>query len=444
MPIRGRSTSGDADASEGTGTSRPARSGTSTITSTGTGTGRGTDDTPTPLSAPAPERLAWDRGDALVAIGTAAVDLIGYSLGAADQGRPLTLAGCALLVLAALCLVLRRTRPLTALTGVLGLGTVLNFATTLQGHFTAALAVALYTVARQLPLRRSLPAAAVTVPASLVGLSGGLFDPAVLGNLVAAALVTGAGVLMRRRAQEAAAHRLLLAEAAVAAERRRIARELHDIVAHHITTMQLMAGGARVNLARDPQAARQALVTLEGSGRMALREMRQLLDVLRAGEEPETGPPAAPQPGTADLERLVAEARQSGTDTRLTVDGPVRDLPPSVGLTAFRVVQEALTNTRKHAAGGARVRVRLAYGAKHLTIEVHDDGAGRTTDRGPAAPGPSVRPSKTPGYGLIGMRERVALLGGTLETGPDGTGGYRVTARLPAAADEDDAGPKAA
>ncbi|MFE0700933.1 sensor histidine kinase [Streptomyces sp. NPDC058872] len=439
-----RDASGDADASGGTGTGRATGSGS------GSGTGRETDDAPAPGSVPAPERLAWDRGDALVAIGAAAVDLVGYSLGAADQGRPLTLVGCALLVLAALCLVLRRTRPLTALVGVLGLGAVLNFVTPLQGHFTAALVVALYTVARQLPLRRSLPAAAVTVPASLVGLSGGLFEPATLGNPAAAALVTGAGVLMRRRAQEAAAHRLLLAEAAVAAERRRIARELHDIVAHHITTMQLMAGGARVNLARDPQAAHEALVTLEGSGRMALREMRQLLDVLRAGEEPETGPPAAPQPGTADLERLVAEARQSGTDTELTVDGTVRALPPSVGLTAFRVVQEALTNTRKHAVGGARARVRLAYGAGHLTVEVHDDGAGRTTahavdrDAASAASGPSVRPSKSPGYGLIGMRERVVLLGGTLETGPDGTGGYRVTARLPAAADEDGAGPRAA
>ncbi|MFD5507180.1 sensor histidine kinase [Streptomyces sp. NPDC127051] len=371
----------------------------------------------------------WSRNDALVAIGAAVNDLIGYSLGAADDGRPLSVRALVLVVLAAPCLLARRTRPVTVLCAVLALGAALNLTTPQGPHFSAAYMVALYTVTRLRSTAVTATAAVATVPVTMI--SGGYGDSSVLtgalGNTVAVVLVVGTGLVVRRWQQEAEARRALLADRAVAEERRRIARELHDIVAHHITTMQLMAGGARANLAHDPGAAREALVTLEDSGRMALREMRQLLDVLRAGEEPEQVPPA-PQPGTGDLGRIITESRLAGTPTEFTVRGTARPLPPTVGLTVFRIVQEALTNARKHAVG-ARAHVRLTYGPDGVEVEVRDAGAG--AGAGGARAGAS-RPGDGSGYGLIGMRERVALQGGTLEAGSCDGGGFRVAARLPA------------
>ncbi|WP_309144392.1 histidine kinase [Streptomyces sp. BR123] len=361
-----------------------------------------------------------------MAVGAAAVDLTGYTLGAMAEGRTLTVPALALLVAAGLCLVIRRRHPLGALAAVLALGVLLNLATPPVPHFGAALAVALYSVARFGSGRVAAAAAAATVPLSLLGHSVDGSGPdswlwGLLGNTVAAVLCAGTGAAVRRRAREAEAHRTLLADRAVAEERRRIARELHDIVAHHITTMQLMAGGARANLTHDPGAAREALITLEGSGRIALREMRQLLDVLRAGDEPDReGTPPEPQPGAADLDRLVTESRLGGTQTEFTVDGPVRALPPSVGLTVFRIVQEALTNARRH-AGQARTRVRLTYRPAEVRVEVTNDRAEQASAAAPAS-----------GYGLIGMRERVALQGGTLEAGAVHGGGFRVAARIPA------------
>ncbi len=213
----------------------------------------------------------------------------------------------------------------------------------------------------------------------------------------------------------------------MAEERRRIARELHDIVAHHITTMQLMSGGARANLA-NPEVVRDALVTLESSGRLALREMRQLLNVLRAGDEPDAAPPS-PQPGVEDLDRLVEESRRAGLPTELSIRGAPQPLPPTLGLTVFRIVQEGLTNARKY-AGPARASVRIDHRPDGITVEVRDDGAGfASPDTGPAA-------GERGGYGLIGMRERVALHGGTLRTGPRPEGGFAVLAELPLAPDE--------
>ncbi|MEE1827285.1 ATP-binding protein, partial [Streptomyces sp. BE20] len=186
--------------------------------------------------------------------------------------------------------------------------------------------------------------------------------------------------------------------------------------------MQLMAGGARANLGRDTEVVREALVSLEGSGRMALREMRQLLDVLRADDEPETAP-SLPQPGVDDLDRLLDESRLAGLPTALDVRGPRRPLPPTVGLTVFRVVQEALTNTRKY-AGPARATVRLTYREDGITVEVRDDGWG-------VLPQDGVRAAGSGGYGLVGMRERVTLHGGTLTVGPQADGGFAVVADLP-------------
>ncbi|MGW6613322.1 sensor histidine kinase [Streptomyces erythrochromogenes] len=370
------------------------------------------------------DRLRWTRNDALVAIGAAAVDLLGFSLGTQSEGMPLTVPAACALVAGAMCLLARRRHPVAVLTAVLLLGIVPNLAVAdAAPHFPLGLAVALYSVVRFSRPAVAGAAAALTVPLVSLGQGGGLLPAGwtLVASAAATALVAGAALVINRWQRDVAANHALQAERAVAEERRRIARELHDIVAHHITAMQLMAGGARANLAHDTEAAREALVTLEDSGRIALREMRQLLDVLRAGEEPDESPPA-PQPGAADLERIVTESRLAGTETEFTVDGPVRPLPPSVGLTLFRIVQEALTNTRKH-AGQARARVRLTYHPDEVAVEVCDDGAG--------APPPTARPAAGTGYGLIGMHERVALQGGTLEAAARDGGGFRVAARLP-------------
>ncbi|MFD9789930.1 sensor histidine kinase [Streptomyces sp. NPDC059070] len=382
-----------------------------------------------PGGAEPADALPWSRHDALVAVGATVLDLLGFVLSSRIDHGSVPAVGCVLVVVCALPLVFRRRAPLTVFVAVLLAGLALNLSVPVNQHMGATTAVALFTVVRSVrPVVWSV-ASLVTVVAALVGPEPGpkglALDAA--SSVAAVTLVSGAAVLTTRWQRNLEANRKLLADRAVADERRRIARELHDIVAHHITTMQLMAGGARANLARDPEVAREALITLEGSGRMALREMRQLLDVLRAGDETEEAP-TSPQPGIGDLERIVAESSRAGLPAELDVRGEERALPPSVGLTVFRLVQEALTNARKY-AGEARASVRLTYAVDGLAVEVSDDGSG-------ASPGPGGGPGQGSGYGLLGMRERVALHGGTLEAGPRDGGGFRVAARLPLKAEE--------
>ncbi|MCQ8771300.1 sensor histidine kinase [Streptomyces telluris] len=376
------------------------------------------------------------------------MDLIGFTLASQVDLGYVPPTGCVLMVVSALPLLARRRAPVLTLAAVLLSGLVLNLTVTVSQHFTAAAVVALYTVVRNRHPAVAAPAtlAAVTIP--LVGLASWprprLVE--VVGSLATGVIVVIAALVMTRWQRAIEANRRLLADRAVADERRRIARELHDIVAHHITTMQLMAGGARANLTHDPEAAKGALVDLEASGRIALREMRQLLDVLRAGEEPEEAP-TAPQPGIGDLERVVSESCRAGLPTALDVRGEERPLPPSVGLTVFRIVQEALTNARKH-AGRAQASVRLTYEpGGGVTVEVTDDGGGAGTDAGfgwgpgggagvGGGIGGGIGAGTRSGYGLVGMRERVVLHGGTLEAGPLDEGGFRVSARLPLKTDE--------
>ncbi|OAR24257.1 histidine kinase [Streptomyces sp. ERV7] len=375
------------------------------------------------------DAVPWTRNDGLVAIGAGVMDLISFSFASQAEQGEVPVAGCVLVVAAALPLLVRRRAPVLGLAAVLLLGIGLTLTVPTPQHFGAAAVVALYTVVRL----RSAPVAAASAACAVAALIDWTKWPRlslmeVAGNILAAVIVVIAAAVMNRWQRDIAANRRLLADRAVAAERRRIARELHDIVAHHITTMQLMAGGARANLARDPEVAREALVELEGSGRMALREMRQLLDVLRAGDEAEDEP-TAPQPGIADLERIVAESCRAGLPTALDIRGSERPLPPSVGLTVFRIVQESLTNARKY-AGEARARVRLAYEPDGVVVEVSDDGAGADAGLARAAGATGS------GYGLVGMRERAALHGGTFEAGFLEEAGFRVTARLPLTADE--------
>ncbi|BFV58948.1 sensor histidine kinase [Kitasatospora sp. CMC57] len=352
------------------------------------------------------------------------MNLLSYVFLDYPDGRyDVNVAGFLLVALAALPLLARHRHPVPVLAAVLVLDATASVVAPLPSHFGAVLLVALYTVARACPGRVTVVAGVATAAVTLLSQSHGRTPPwpEIIGPLLSTAIVVGAALAVNHRQREVAAHRRLVADRAVADERRRIARELHDIVAHHITTMQLMAGGARANLAK-PEVVRDALVTLESSGRLALREMRQLLDVLRAGDEPETTP-SLPQPGADDLDRLVTESRLAGLPTEFGVHGPQRPLPPTVGLTVFRIAQEALTNTRKH-AGGARASVRLTYRQDGVTVEVRDDGGGAPPPSGPG------------GYGLIGMRERVALHGGTLAVGPLPEGGFAVLADLPLTAEE--------
>jgi signal transduction histidine kinase len=221
---------------------------------------------------------------------------------------------------------------------------------------------------------------------------------------------------LEERAEAAESNQRSLAEQAVADERRRIARELHDVVAHHVSVMGVLATGSRRMLRRDPGAAGEALATIEETGRTALREMRRLLTVLRTEAEP--AGELAPQPGLSGVEGLVEQIREAGLQAVLRVEGVPGQLDPGIALTIYRIVQEALTNALKH-AGAAAVEVRMVFSRADLVVEVCDTG------RGPQL-GTAVI-----GHGLLGMRERVMLYGGTLRTGPRPGGGYRVHARIP-------------
>ncbi|WP_327286252.1 sensor histidine kinase [Streptomyces sp. NBC_01205] len=371
----------------------------------------------------------WTRNDALVTGGACTMNLLSYVFFNDPSGQhAVNVAGFLLVALAALPLLARRSHPVSALAAVLALDATAALTVPLSTHFGAVLIVALYSVARARPGRVTAVAAVATVALTLLSQSHGRIPPwqDVVSAPASTLIVVGTALAVNRWQREVEANRRLLADRAVADERRRIARELHDIVAHHITTMQLMAGGARANIG-DPEVVRDALITLESSGRLALREMRQLLDVLRAGDEPEAEL-SQPQPGADDLDRLVAESRLSGLPTEFSVHGEPRPLPPTVGLTVFRIAQEALTNARKY-AGPARTSVRLTYRQDRITVEVRDDGAGAALQE--AAP-----PAGSGGYGLLGMRERVALHGGTLTAGPQADGGFAVVADLPLSTEE--------
>jgi signal transduction histidine kinase len=202
--------------------------------------------------------------------------------------------------------------------------------------------------------------------------------------------------------------------AAVEAERRRIARELHDVIAHTVSVMTVQAGAARLLLDDDPERAIGPLLSVEETGRQALTEIRRLFEVTR---EDGDDVPFGPRPGIANLDALVEHARQAGLPVELAVEGKPATLSPGLELAAYRVVQEALTNSLKH-AGRTTARVGVRYGRDALDLEIVDRGRGPTRREGT-------------GHGLIGMRERVALYGGELEAEPRTEGGFVVRARLP-------------
>ena len=219
------------------------------------------------------------------------------------------------------------------------------------------------------------------------------------------------------RTQELEQEREANAHRAVLAERVRIARELHDVVAHHVSVMGVQAGGARHVLARAPDQAQQALTAIEASSRQAVQELHRLLGFLRHSDETDG---LAPQPSLEQLGALVTQMREAGLRVAVTVEGEVQLLPPSVDLSAYRIVQEALTNTLKH-GGTSEALVTVHYARQAVEVEVLDDGQGLG----------SHTQQNGSGKGLLGMQERVKLHGGELDVGPRAEGGFRVWARLP-------------
>jgi signal transduction histidine kinase len=356
-------------------------------------------------------------------------------------------------------LVWRRRAPMAVL-AVTGLAALAHLAVGYQPTWAEfGVLIALYTVAAHCPQRRSLLAAALVAVGLAVYTTLVMVryprpaEEDVQGWLVgyvqfAAAWFLG-NVQKRRLAYTAklealnaqlASEQELRSHWAVAEERGRIARELHDVVAHSVSVMTVQAGAARRTLAASPDQAASALGQIESTGRQALVELRRLLGLLRDRDQEDVAA-LAPQPGLDHLESLTAAAREAGLPVEVTVEGEPRPLPAGVDLSAYRIVQEALTNSLRH-AGPARAKVRIRYGREDLEVQVTDDGAGGPgTVRDGGGPvvvrlGPDgvlELPGRREGggHGLIGMRERVAMFGGTLETGPRPDGGYRVAARLP-------------
>jgi signal transduction histidine kinase len=212
------------------------------------------------------------------------------------------------------------------------------------------------------------------------------------------------------------------ARMAVAAERTRIARELHDVVAHAVSVIVVQADGAAYAVRSQPDLAERAVQTISATGREALTELRRLLGVLRSEE---AAGELTPLPGTQSLAELAERVRAVGLPVRLEIVGNVDDLPAGVGLGVYRIVQEALTNSLKHAGAGAQAVVRVERSGDAVCVDVHDDGK------------PAARSlvGVSGGNGLIGMRERALVFGGSLDAGPRPGGGWQVTARLPFAAD---------
>ena len=370
-------------------------------------------------------RRAWAL-DALLAMGAAGLEVSQTF----EPARSPPAVAVVLAFVAGAVLVLRRRDPLPTL-GV-SLVAVLGVAIAGVTPLAAAPLIGLYTVATLCERRVSLAALVLTVPVSVVTTlvvpSGDqLFDP-----ILAAACSLGAWGLgvyvetrrkyrreLERRAAFIERERQQLARLAAHEERAAIARELHDIVAHSVTVMLVGVRGARDVLRSQPEVADATLGKVETSGEQSLVELRRILALLR---EPADAAESRPQPSLAQLDDLVAEYRSAGLPVMLERIGDQRPLPGGVELSVYRIVQEALTNVLKHARASSVV-VTLAFRDSGLELEVVDDGA------------PLRRNGDVPGHGLVGMRERVALLGGELETGRRASGGFRVAARLPVGGD---------
>ena len=389
--------------------------------------------------------------DTLIALGLTALSLITIAGGAGDFGsvEPLSLA---FILLQTLPLAFRRVAPL--LVFVVTFGALLGHGLLAGDSFNSSLGalVALFTVAEREPQRVSIGASIAAATGITVLIVGRVGIPVGLSGLVQSLLTVFVVWLVGTWAQErqhyigtveeraarAEREREQRAAIAVAEERERIARELHDVVSHHVSVIVIQAGAGLRALDRRPEDARTALGAIDRSARAAMTEMRRMLGLLGPAGAEAAGRASraeavtadntlAPMPGLARLGELLEQVRAAGQRVELAVEGEPVTLDPGLDLTAYRIVQEALTNTLKHAPGG-RVAVTIRYEPDTLALEVIDDGGHGRGGDGAA----SLAHGAEPGQGLIGMVERAALFGGTLEAGRHGRG-FRVAARLPIA-----------
>ena len=326
----------------------------------------------------------------------------------------------------------RKRAPLIVLVAVLGSLAIADvthqvadeMSTPFVGVLLACYASGAYTSRRDGRIAAGIIGALVLLMAFSIG-EDVLGDVVFIGGILFA--VWGTAMVVRGRQELAAAlaartvelehEREENAKLAVAEERARIARELHDVVAHNLSIVIVQAGAERRALGDARPETSEVLATIEDTGRAAMAEMRRLLGMLRRSDDELA---LAPQPSLRHLDALVGQVSDAGLPVDLRVEGEARPLAPGIDLSAYRIVQEALTNALKH-AGAGQARVTVRYGDNALEIEVTDDGSGPDTD------------AATDGHGLVGMRERVALFGGDLATGNRRGGGYAVRARLPLA-----------
>jgi signal transduction histidine kinase len=351
------------------------------------------------------------------------------------QGAPIPhpSAGAYLLVVVASLVLIGRNRfPLT----VLAVSTASVLGYTLLGYVNGAAliapAVAVYAVATNLPVKQALAASAAALAvlwpatAALNPFDSTTGGPVVVIPVLFAATCLGGIAVSNRRAFVASIQARADDEARrrIDEERLRIARELHDVVAHTMSTINVQASAAATVLKDRPDAAAEALAAIRMASKNGLRELRAILNVLRQADDAD---PTAPVPGLAQLDALIAGASQAGLPTTLTVTGKPVPLPAGVDLTAYRIIQESLTNAIRH-AGPAKATVTLTYNGGRLLIQVADTGRGA-----PSLAARDVTGGDQPhtGHGIVGMRERAATTGGTLQAGPASGGGFTVTATLP-------------
>ncbi len=375
--------------------------------------------------------MLWSRRNPLIVDGLLALVLFGAGAIGFDQGPP-SLWRFAFAGVMCSALVVRRRYPIQVFLVVAAAAGAQYVAGFAVQAYDLAILVALYTVAARGSRRSTALAAMITGVGIIMAAFPWSDRPA--HALVGPTVVAAAGVLLganmrARRAyltelEERAARlereRDQQAQIAASAERARIARELHDIVAHHVSVMVAQADGAGFAIDRDPARARRAMDVVAQTGREALAEMRRLLGVLRPTSDEER---VAPQPGVGQLEELVEKVRHAGLPVELRVHGTPRAMPAGLELAAYRVVQEALTNTMKHAGPNADARVDLAYRPERIEI--------RVSDGGPSTPPSVATGASGTGQGLLGMRERAAVYGGEIRAGARPEGGYEVLASFP-------------
>jgi signal transduction histidine kinase len=330
-----------------------------------------------------------------------------------------------LAVLTALPLVARRRYPLAAFWVVIGASQLYHLSAGFDPTFTftacviAACSAAMYSPYRVLAMTSALVGVGLVVGAHRTSV------PPIRPGLVTflfMILVGFAVFTWKQRVRALEAEQETATRLAVDQERSRIARELHDVVTHNVSVMVVQAGAARKVMAGAPEKAHEALLAVEAGGRTAMTELRHVMGLLTMnGDAPDqaTSEDLAPPPSLGQVAALAARIRDTGVPVELTVTGPPMPLSAGVDLAAYRVIQEALTNTVKHAVG-ARVKIAIDYGPRMLRVEVSDTGG---------TPAASARSGN--GRGLIGLRERLAVYGGSLEAGKLPTGGYRVRAVIP-------------